>query len=208
MRAHQVWTDQFLASLRKRQGPRRFRDERWLGDHEFVPTTPTRPSTSRSRGKVGAHRAVLQVSGRQVERTVFSEWPNAFWIEVLAILEDGGPSACPMSQAGVSPRLREKAASAVLFTELLANHAVAALVCGAPAGCAAPSPGGLSGAGQEGISTREGRHTPAARATAVNRGEGIAELTWRHKPVRQGSASEAPAARASLSGAETPVQNA
>ena len=84
-----------------------------------------------------------------------------------------------MSQAGVSPRLREKAASAVLFTELLANHAVAALVCGAPAGCAAPSPGGLSGAGQEGISTREGRHTPAARATAVNRGEGIAELTWR-----------------------------
>ena len=40
--------------------------------------------------EVGAHRAVLQVSGRQVERTVFSEWPNAFWIEVLAILEDGG----------------------------------------------------------------------------------------------------------------------
>ena len=54
-----------------------------------------------------------------------------------------GPSACPVSQIGVSPRLREKTASAVLCIELLANHAVAALVCGAPTGSAAPSPEGL-----------------------------------------------------------------
>ena len=88
------------------------------------------------------------------------------------------PSACPMSQAGVLSCLRENTASAVLFTEVLANHALAALVCGAPTGSAAPSPAGLSGAGQDGPSTREGRHTHAARTTAVNRGEGVTELTW------------------------------
>ena len=40
--------------------------------------------------ELGAHRVVLMVCGRQVERTVFAEWPNVFWIAVLAILEDGG----------------------------------------------------------------------------------------------------------------------
>ena len=151
--------------------------------------------------EVGAHRAVLQVSGRQGRA-------NGLFRVAQRVLDRGagdprgrGPSACPMSQAGVSPRLREKAASAVLFTEVLANHAVAALVCGAPAGSAAPSPGGLSGAGQEGLSAREGRHTHAARATAVNKGEGVAELRWCSGQSVGAARVRRPAARTSLRGA-------
>ena len=109
------------------------------------------------------------------------------------------PSACPMSQAGVLSCLRENAASAVLFTEVLANHALAALVCGAPTGSAAPSPGGLSGAGQDGLSAREGRHTHAARATAVNKGEGVAELTWCSGQSVRAAQVRRPAAKASIS---------
>ena len=109
------------------------------------------------------------------------------------------PSACPMSQAGVLSCLRENTASAVLFTEVLANHALAALVCGAPTGSAAPSPGGLSGAGQDGLSTREGRRTHAARTTAVNRGEGVTELTWCSGQSVRAAQVRRPAAKASIS---------
>ena len=109
------------------------------------------------------------------------------------------PSACPVSQAGVLSCLRENAASAVLFTEVLANHALAALVCGAPTGSAAPSPGGLSGAGHDGLSAREGRPTHAARATAVNKGEGVAELTWCSGQSVRAAQVRRPAAKASIS---------
>ena len=55
----------------------------------LVPTSGN-PAVSLLEQEVGAHRVVLMVCGRQVERTVFAEWPNVFWIAVLAILEDGG----------------------------------------------------------------------------------------------------------------------
>ena len=164
----------------------------------LVPTSGN-PAVSLLEQEVGAHRVVLMVCGRQVERTVFAEWPNVFWIAVLGDPRGRWPSACPMSQAGVLSCLRENAASAVLFTEVLANHALAALVCGAPTGSAAPSPGGLSGAGQDGLSAREGRHTHAARATAVNKGEGVAELTWCSGQSVRAAHVRRPAAKASIS---------
>ena len=55
----------------------------------LVPTSGN-PAVSLLEQELGAHRVVLMVCGRQVERTVFAEWPNVFWIAVLAILEDGG----------------------------------------------------------------------------------------------------------------------
>ena len=55
----------------------------------FVPTSGN-PEQSLLTQEVGAHRVVLLVRGRQVERTALSEWPNTFWIAVLAILENGG----------------------------------------------------------------------------------------------------------------------
>ena len=55
----------------------------------LVPTSGN-PEQSLLVQEVGAHRVVLLVRGRQVERTALSEWPNTFWIAVLAILETGG----------------------------------------------------------------------------------------------------------------------
>ena len=55
----------------------------------LVPTSGN-PAVSLLEQELGAHRVVLMVCERQVERTVFAEWPNVFWIAVLAILEDGG----------------------------------------------------------------------------------------------------------------------
>ena len=66
--------------------------------------TSGNPEQSLLVQEVGAHRVVLLVRGRQVERTALSEWPNTFWIAVLAILETGGhrlarclrPECCPV----------------------------------------------------------------------------------------------------------------
>ena len=80
----------------------------------LVPTSGN-PAVSLLVQEVGAHRVVLMVCGRQVERTVFAEWPNVFWIAVLGDPRGRWPSACPVSQAEVLSCLLENAASAVLF---------------------------------------------------------------------------------------------
>ena len=70
LRTHQVWTDRFLASLRKRQGPDRFRDQRWLGDHEFVPTPRTRRSTRRARGRPSLPNRAYAVVARAYDAAI------------------------------------------------------------------------------------------------------------------------------------------
>ena len=73
MRVHQVWADRFLASLWKRQGPGRFRDQRWLGDHEFVPTTDTRLSTRRSRGRPALPNRAYAAVAREYDAAIRRE---------------------------------------------------------------------------------------------------------------------------------------